>query len=254
MAQAQLGHCYRYGKGVKEDIGEAVRWTQKATDQGNPTAQTRMGIFYENDLGVERDASKAVSWYQKAARQGAAMAQYYLGLCYGGGKGIAQDKDAAVQWLKKALDQGVEEARPVLMETVPKLFKLSDVIKYAIGGEKNLGRSSTFEKESGEIHVSVLDRNMVNETVLRNLGTSSVSIEPEYRFDIRERPMIEKVARNVGRAAIYCVLGDSVIGALAAKAIENEMPEIVSKDTGGGWVHIQRFWQSQRYFRIVFPR
>lgn len=240
MAQAQLGHCYRYGEGVERDMDKAVRWTLKAANQGNPTAQTRMGIFYENGLGVEKDVSKAVSWYQKAAQQGAATAQYYLGLCYGGGKGIAQDKDAAVQWLKKALDQGVEKARPALMETAPQLFKLSDVIKYAIGGEENLGLASTFEKESGEIHAFVLDRTVVNETVLRNLGASSVSIEPQYQLDVRERPMIEKVARNAGRAAIRLALGGPVIGAWAAhKAIANEEPEIVSKDTGGGWVHIQ---------------
>ena len=33
-AQNNLGVCYEYGEGVKQDYAEAVKWYQKAAQQG----------------------------------------------------------------------------------------------------------------------------------------------------------------------------------------------------------------------------
>jgi TPR repeat protein len=42
-AQAQLGFMYAYGKGVRQDAAEAVKWYRKAAEQGDPHAQFILG-------------------------------------------------------------------------------------------------------------------------------------------------------------------------------------------------------------------
>ena len=75
-AQFNLGVMYYQGLGVEQDLKEAVKWYQKAADQGDVAmAQFNLGVMYEKGKGVEQDFKEAVKWYQKAADQGDAMAQ-----------------------------------------------------------------------------------------------------------------------------------------------------------------------------------
>lgn len=41
-AQYNLGQCYRLGRGVAEDITEAVKWYRKAAEQGHENAKKRL--------------------------------------------------------------------------------------------------------------------------------------------------------------------------------------------------------------------
>ena len=38
MLQYKMGECYEMGNGVEKDLDEAIRWYQKAADQGVPAA------------------------------------------------------------------------------------------------------------------------------------------------------------------------------------------------------------------------
>ena len=69
-AQWILGSDYQYGKGVKQDYAEAVKWYRKAAEQGNSYAQRNIGVMYHNGKGVKQDTTEAVKWYRKAAEQG----------------------------------------------------------------------------------------------------------------------------------------------------------------------------------------
>jgi uncharacterized protein len=51
-------------------LDQAVEWFKKAADQGNLNAQTNMGHMYKNGDGVPQDLIEAVKWYKKAADQG----------------------------------------------------------------------------------------------------------------------------------------------------------------------------------------
>jgi TPR repeat protein len=62
--------------------------------------------MYENGLGVEQDFKEAVKWYQKAADQGHAKAQYNLGFMYGMGKGVEQNYVTAYAWASIAATNG----------------------------------------------------------------------------------------------------------------------------------------------------
>ena len=150
-AQCSLARMYRDGKGVRQDMAEAVRVYQKASvqghaeaqcelacmtrrgegglkkddeaaaqlfrraaDKGYPQAQTNLGVCYDNGEGVPQDHAMAAHLYRKAADQGIAAAQCMLGLCYAKGEGVPQDLIAAVHWLRRAYKQDCEPARKAL--------------------------------------------------------------------------------------------------------------------------------------------
>ncbi|MGE4262059.1 tetratricopeptide repeat protein [Shewanella sp.] len=102
---------YANGQGVKHDDLKAVKWYQKAADQGYARAQNSLGVLYESGQGVKQDYVKAVEWYQKAADQGNEYAQYNLGLLYANGQGVKQDDLKAAEWYQKAADQGHSNAK-----------------------------------------------------------------------------------------------------------------------------------------------
>jgi hypothetical protein len=73
-----LGLLYNEGKCVTQNYSEAVKWYQKAAEQGNVNGQINLAFMYEKGLGVERNISTAVSWYTQAAKQGDEDAKYAL--------------------------------------------------------------------------------------------------------------------------------------------------------------------------------
>ena len=82
-AQNELGICYAKGKGVTEDLNEAIKWYRKAAEQGHAEAQNKVGNYYfDGKGGLPQDYVEAVKWYKKAAEQGEADAQYSLGVRY----------------------------------------------------------------------------------------------------------------------------------------------------------------------------
>ena len=110
-AQYNLGICYYYGYGVQyRDRREAVKWYTRAAEQGNADAQNDLGACYENGDWVEKNLEEAVKWYTKAANQGYAKAQYYLALSYDKGEGVAKNDSEAMKWYLKAVKNNSPEA------------------------------------------------------------------------------------------------------------------------------------------------
>lgn len=110
-AEYNLGNCYYYGNGVQyRDRGEAVKWYTKAAEQGLPLAQCNLGACYENGDWVEKNLEEAVKWYTKAANQGYAKAQYYLGKAYDKGEGVAKNDSEAMKWYLKAVKNNYPQA------------------------------------------------------------------------------------------------------------------------------------------------
>lgn len=54
------------------------------------------------EKGGERNYKEAVKWYQKAAEQGNRYAQHALGDRYHNGEGVEQNYVEAVKWLSKS--------------------------------------------------------------------------------------------------------------------------------------------------------
>ena len=107
-AEYNLGNCYYYGYGVYQNYGEAEKWYTKAAEQGCAEAQNSLGYYYEiNDLNPK----KAVKWYTKAAEQGLPRAQCNLGVCYENGNGVEKNLEEAVKLYTKAANQGYARAQ-----------------------------------------------------------------------------------------------------------------------------------------------
>jgi len=84
---------------VPQDFTKALKWYQKAAEQGLAFAQYNLGVrYHQGQGGVPQDFTEAVKWYQKAAEQGLAFAQYSLGLMYANGQGVPRDYVDAHRW------------------------------------------------------------------------------------------------------------------------------------------------------------
>ena len=63
QAQLNLGHCYGFGRGVKPDFAESVKWYRKAAEQGYAEAQFNLGVCYYNGSGVKKDYVEAYALF-----------------------------------------------------------------------------------------------------------------------------------------------------------------------------------------------
>ena len=101
-----LGGCYWFGLGVKQDYSQAVKWFKKPAALGRVGPQYCLANAYYSGLGVEKDYEKAFKWYQKSADQGNSDAEYGLGNCFYYGQGVPRDFFQAFEWFQKSADQG----------------------------------------------------------------------------------------------------------------------------------------------------
>lgn len=70
-----LAKRYRKGEGVKQDLQEALKWYEKAAEQGVAEAQLDLAIIYEGGQIAPRDYGLAMRWYLQAAMQGNSVAK-----------------------------------------------------------------------------------------------------------------------------------------------------------------------------------
>jgi uncharacterized protein len=79
QAQYLVAQAYELGLGSKQDFKQAVRWYNKAANQGHPESQYRLAtILEEGRAGVKADVANAISWYEEAARNGLKTAKQRL--------------------------------------------------------------------------------------------------------------------------------------------------------------------------------
>ena len=55
--------------------------------------------MYAYGRGMRQDDTEAVKWFRQAAAQGLTQAQYNLGIMYYSGRGVRQDRTLAQEWL-----------------------------------------------------------------------------------------------------------------------------------------------------------
>jgi TonB family protein len=84
------------------DYKTALEIWRPMADEGNARAQNNLGVMYENGKGVPQNIAEAVRWYRLAAEQGYAGAQNNLGLIYAIGRGIQRDPIRAYMWFSLA--------------------------------------------------------------------------------------------------------------------------------------------------------
>ena len=144
IAQNELGYMYQYGIGVEESPELALKWYNRAADQGLQQAmynvalcyangvglfpdldeafsrfrvvadqhmiveaELQLGYAYEHGLGVERDSSAATQHFKAGAARTNPVCMGYLGLQYLKGHGVERDSGDAYRWLERAAEKGV---------------------------------------------------------------------------------------------------------------------------------------------------
>jgi TPR repeat protein len=113
-AQFVLGLTLQTGKGVRQDMSEAVRWYRAAAEAGHLDAAYLLGLAYLRGRGVAPDDAEAVKWFARAAQKGHGPAAYHLALAHMLGRGAPRDDATALALLQRAADQGVPEAEYLL--------------------------------------------------------------------------------------------------------------------------------------------
>ncbi len=68
VAQAALGICYLYGRGVDVDYEEAFRLLSAATEKGASRAVVNLAHMYAEGLGTPKDPFKAMRFYEAVAK------------------------------------------------------------------------------------------------------------------------------------------------------------------------------------------
>ncbi|RYH20466.1 sel1 repeat family protein [archaeon] len=123
-AQYKLATFYRDGKGIEKDQEEALKWFEKAAEQGNGDAVDNLISFHSSNKSTEAATS---AWLAAAAEKGNANAQILLGTYYANGLGVAKDVDEALRLYKLAAAK----------QNVDALFALGTHYFDGIGVEKD---------------------------------------------------------------------------------------------------------------------
>lgn len=111
-AQLRLGLAYLNPQGGAEpEPALALKWIQKAADQGYADAQYTLGAMHHAGRGTLQSFPLALKWFELAAQQNHADAQYSLGVMYRTGQAVTVDKSKAYIWFNLAAAQGHARAR-----------------------------------------------------------------------------------------------------------------------------------------------
>ena len=105
-AQARLGECCRYGKGVPVNLVEAAVCFLKSARQGHPGGEYKFGLCLSLGIGVTQNPEKAVVFFRRSAAQGNTDAFVSLGDAYHTGEGVTRDPVQAAAWFRRGAEEG----------------------------------------------------------------------------------------------------------------------------------------------------
>ncbi len=110
-AEFEIGARFAEGRGITQDLEQAMIWYQRSAAQAFGPAQYRLGSMYERGLGVKADMARARVWYQRAAEQGIVKAMHNLAVLTAGRDSAATDYEAAAKWFKSASEYGLTDSQ-----------------------------------------------------------------------------------------------------------------------------------------------
>ena len=121
-SQYELAEMFEIGKGVPQNISQAVHYYQLAAAQDYFPAMLKLGEIFAQE-NTYNDSQKSIQWYTYAAQKGEVQAQLYLANYYQ--ESEHYDKIQAKYWLEKALKQLFPNATD-LSQVSPDYKKLLD--------------------------------------------------------------------------------------------------------------------------------
>lgn len=110
-AEFEIAARFAEGKGVTQDLKQAVVWYQRSAAQGFAAAQYRLASMYERGFGVKTDLARARVWYERAAEQGVVKAMHNLAVLSAGRDSGAPDYTTAAKWFAAAANHGLTDSQ-----------------------------------------------------------------------------------------------------------------------------------------------
>lgn len=111
-AQFNLGQAYKLGRGVTQDLAQAIAWFQRAAAQGHIQAEDNLGlVLYESGRRTD-----ALSWLERSAARGEPRAQYVLAAELFNGQIVTRDWIRAYALMKRSSDAGLQRAAAALVQ------------------------------------------------------------------------------------------------------------------------------------------
>jgi tetratricopeptide (TPR) repeat protein len=110
VAQYYMGIVLENGYGISVDVVEAVKWYEKAAQQGMDSAQVNLALCYLEGNGVEKNDSSALYWLHQAINQGNSDAMVNLGVYFFN----AGNEQEGKEWLQKAMEKGNQDAKRIM--------------------------------------------------------------------------------------------------------------------------------------------
>ncbi len=130
-AEFEVATRFADGRGVPQNLPEAVMWFERAAGRGLVPAQFRLGGLYEKGAGVPKNLDTARRHYHAAAEAGHAKAMHNLAVLYAEGIEGKPNYTIAARWFRRAAEHGVTDSQ----------YNLAVLYARGIGVETNLAEA-----------------------------------------------------------------------------------------------------------------
>lgn len=105
-----LGYINHEGIGKAKNEKLAIKYYKEAAELGNEIAQYNLGQCYLYGQGCKEDIAKAIYWFTQSAQQYYDNAMIKLSELYAWGTVVKKNKDIAMYWINKAIDNNAPVA------------------------------------------------------------------------------------------------------------------------------------------------
>ena len=168
-AECSIAHAYVFGTGVEADYEEAVKWYEKAAEQGCKEAIRELGFAYRTgDLHLYPSNEKSFYYYMEAAKQGDAFSQTKIAEFYMEGEGVRKNQKEAEKWYRKAFISYMTEA---MEGDIYSQEQIAELYMEGKGVEKD-------EQEAAKWYKKVLD--YYTEEALKGDGEKQIEVALFY--------------------------------------------------------------------------
>ncbi len=105
-ATSMLADCYRYGKGIQQNLAESFRLHKIAAEKKIPQSQYGLGLCYYYGEGTAVDKKQAAQLFLLAAKNSHMEAQKMRAVCCYNGEGVERNYKEAYDWFSLAETKG----------------------------------------------------------------------------------------------------------------------------------------------------
>jgi hypothetical protein len=152
-AQWELAQRYEFGKGVKVDFAEVVKWLDAASRQGFEVAAHRLGGMLMMGHGTKKNVQRGASYWKLAAGLGHSGAQVDFAVACRQGDGVEKNLQEAYYWMLIARRGVTSEAQQKKLQVLQKIIASGLKPDEILQGLKRSREWKRPEKKQVRIHM-----------------------------------------------------------------------------------------------------